>query len=169
MSETTDINQAIWIGLAKAHKAALATIESRLKQADMPPLEWYDVLLELERAGATGARAFELREKLLLPQYGLSRLLARIENAGYITRRPCEDDGRGQRLFITPSGKAIRKAIWAVYGKAIKQAIGGRLIQSDADMLLRLMALLQCQPDSEGDEDGAKAAVHPSANRRIAR
>jgi DNA-binding MarR family transcriptional regulator len=153
MTETTDINQAIWIGLSKAHKAALAIIESRLKQAEMPPLEWYDVLLELERAGGAGARAFELRETLLLPQYGLSRLLARIEKAGYLTRRPCEDDGRGQRLYITPPGMAARKAIWVIYRKAIEQAIDSRLSKTDADTLLRLMALLQCQPDTEGDED----------------
>ena len=147
------INQEIWIGLSKAHKAALATIEAALKRANMPPLEWYDVLLELDRAGDVGTRAFELRKKLLLPQYGLSRLLARIEKAGYLERRPCEDDGRGQHLFITPPGKAARKAIWEVYSKAIEQAIGGRLGQNDADTLLRLMALLQSQPNTEGDED----------------
>jgi DNA-binding MarR family transcriptional regulator len=33
---------------------------------------------------------------MLLAQYNLSRLLDRIERAGLVERRACEDDGRGQ-------------------------------------------------------------------------
>ena len=105
----------------------------------MPPLSWYDVLLELDRAGDAGARAFELGEKLLLPQYGLSRLLARIEKAGYLQRRQCQEDGRGQHLFITSTGKAVRKEIWAVYAQAIERAIGDKLNQNDSAAFLRLL------------------------------
>jgi DNA-binding MarR family transcriptional regulator len=36
-----------------------------------------------------------------LAQYNLSRLIERIERAGYLERRACEDDGRGQLIVIT--------------------------------------------------------------------
>jgi len=108
----------------------------------MPPLAWYDVLLELERAGRQGVRPFELQAELLLPQYGLSRLLDRMENAGYVRRISCDDDGRGQMLSITPSGGKIRKRIWSVYGPAIQEAIGEKMPPSGIADLSKLLALL---------------------------
>ena len=83
-----------WARLAKAQQLALAFIESALKDAKLPPLAWYDALLELERAGDRGLTPVELQREMLLAQYNLSRLIDRIEHAGYAERRPCDDDAR---------------------------------------------------------------------------
>ena len=76
-----------WARLLKAERLALARVETALKQAGLPPLAWYDVLLELERAGEAGLRPFELERALLLAQYNLSRLLDRIERGGSSSAR----------------------------------------------------------------------------------
>ena len=55
-----------WARLERARRAALGTVEARLKLAGLPALEWYDVLLELERAGEAGLRPFELQEAIAL-------------------------------------------------------------------------------------------------------
>ena len=57
-----------WARLMKAQRVALARVEAGLKRAGLPPLAWYDVLLELERAGKAGLRPFELERALLLEQ-----------------------------------------------------------------------------------------------------
>ena len=41
---------------------------------------------------------------MLLAQYNLSRLIDRIEEAGYAERRARADDGRGQVIVITAAG-----------------------------------------------------------------
>src|SRR5215472_7696605 len=92
-----------WVRLTKAQRQALVAIERALGAAKLPPLAWYDVLLELERAGGE-LRPFELERAMLLAQYNLSRLIDRMEEAGYVERRTCEDDGRGQMIVITESG-----------------------------------------------------------------
>jgi len=117
-------------------------VEGALKEAGLPPLAWYDVLLELERAGKDGIRPFELQNELLLPQYGISRLLDRIGNAGYLERFSCEDDGRGQRLVVTRSGKKMRRQMWSVYSKAIEQAVGGKLAAKEVETLSGLLERL---------------------------
>jgi DNA-binding MarR family transcriptional regulator len=124
-----------WARLMKAQQLALASIERGLKTAGLPPLAWYDVLLEVERAGAAGTRPFELERAMLMAQYNLSRLLDRIEGAGYIERRACPDDGRGQVVQITDTGKAIRRKMWPVYARAIETAIGQRLSAKEAENL----------------------------------
>ncbi len=128
-----------WARLLRAHKRALSVIESDLKAAELPPLPWYDVLLELDRAGEAGLRPFELERQLVLPQYGLSRLLDRIEKAGYIERRPCEQDGRGHELAITKAGRDTRRRMWTVYSNAIDQAVGAHLSDAEATRLAKLL------------------------------
>ncbi len=143
MSRPAKTTIDIWIGLNRTHRAILSTVEKSLKDASMPPLSWYDVLLELDNSGAKGARAYLLQNKLLLPQYALSRLLERIEKAGYLQRLSCADDGRGQILLITRSGKLIRKKIWSVYGNALQQAIGAKLSNEEKELLLKLLGQLK--------------------------
>lgn len=138
-----------WARLMKAHKLALASVERALKAAGLPPLGWYDVLLELERAGGEGLRPFELERAMLLAQYNLSRLIDRIEAAGYVERRPCPDDRRGQTIAVTERGKAVRRKMWPVYARAIEEALGKRLSAKQAEALNGLLGLLV---QGEGNE-----------------
>lgn len=139
-----------WARLLKAQRLALDSVERELKDAELPPLIWYDVLLELERAGHEGLRPFELERAMLLAQYNLSRLIDRIERAGYLERRACEDDGRGHIVAITERGKAIRRKMWPVYATAIETAVGQQLSARQAQALDDLLGRL-----IERNEDGA--------------
>ncbi|MBL4756872.1 MAG: winged helix-turn-helix transcriptional regulator [Rhizobiales bacterium] len=116
-----------WARLMKSQHLLLSRVETALKVADLPPLTWYDVLLELERAGADGLRPFELEQHLLLAQYNLSRLLDRIEKAGFIRRKAHKEDGRGQLVSITRAGSAVRRKMWPVYGSAMNEIFGDQL------------------------------------------
>ena len=128
-----------WARLLKAPQVALGQVEAALKRARLPPLAWYDVLLEVERVGAAGVRPFELERAMLLAQYNLSRLLDRIERAGYIERRACPQDRRGQVVQLTASGKALRRRMWPVYASAIEAAVGRHLSGQDAATLDRVL------------------------------
>ncbi len=131
-----------WARLMKAQKIALASIEQALKSAELPPLAWYDALLELEHAGDRGLRPFELEREMLLAQYNLSRLIDRLEQAGYVERRACADDGRGQVVVITAAGRDLRRRMWAIYGPAIQSALGDHLSAKQAEALDALLGTL---------------------------
>ena len=133
---------AAWLALNRARQGVLGEIEAALKAAGMPPLAWYDVLLELERAGQAGLRPYRLEPALLLPQYGLSRLLDRIAAAGLLQRRPAPEDRRGHRLVATAAGRLLRRRMWPVYAGALEAALGTHLgageLEALADLLCRL-------------------------------
>jgi DNA-binding MarR family transcriptional regulator len=131
-----------WVRLIKAQRLALAAVEHALRVAGLPPLDWYDVLLEVERAGDHGLRPFELERAILLAQYNLSRLVDRIEKVGYVERRACEEDGRGHLIVITADGKAMRRKMWPVYAQAIENAIGRHLATKDVETLDGLLGML---------------------------
>ena len=130
-----------WARLNQSQRRALASIEQALSAAQLPPLAWYDVLLELERAGGS-LRPFELEREMLLAQYNLSRLIDRIAAAGYVERRACQDDGRGQLVAITERGRAIRRKMWPVYARAIEAALGRQLTTKQTEALDALLRLL---------------------------
>jgi DNA-binding MarR family transcriptional regulator len=130
-----------WARLTKAQQRALDSIERALKAAKLPPLAWYDVLLELERAGGS-LRPFELEREMLLAQYNLSRLIDRMQETGYVERRALKEDRRGQAIVITAAGKTLRRRMWAVYGPAIQAAIGDHLSPKQVDTLCALLGAL---------------------------
>jgi DNA-binding MarR family transcriptional regulator len=133
-----------WARMLKTQKIALGSIEQALKAADLPPLEWYDVLLELKRAGDRGLRPFELERETLLAQYNLSRLIDRIAKTGSVERRSCEADGRGQVIVITCAGTDLLRRMWTIYGAAIQSAFGDHLTADEAETLaVTLGALIE--------------------------
>jgi DNA-binding MarR family transcriptional regulator len=129
-----------WIRLVRAQGAALSRVEADLKAAGFPSLAWYDVLLELSRHD--GLRPFEIEQHLLLAQYNLSRLLDRLSAAGLVERRPCPDDGRGQIVLITPTGRELQKRMWPAYRAAIARHVGEKLSDAEAETLARLLGKL---------------------------
>jgi DNA-binding MarR family transcriptional regulator len=133
----SDAAHGAWVQLIRAHRSALCSVERALRAADLPPLEWYDVLLELERGGPLRPR--DLQDRLLLAQYNLSRLLDRMEGEGLIARERCSDDARCQWVRVTDAGKTLRLRMWPVYAEAIEQALGAKLKTAEAQRLADLL------------------------------
>ncbi len=137
-----DSTVALWLRLMRASAAVLAGIEVRLKAEGFPPLDWYDVLWELEKAGPEGLRPMAIEERLLLPQYGTSRLLKRLGEAGLLTFAPAEGDGRGVVVTLTPAGRDLRRAMWPVYAGALETLIAAKLAPQERAAATALLARL---------------------------
>jgi DNA-binding MarR family transcriptional regulator len=133
---------AAWTSLVTANRVLLDEIENALKNAGLPRLGWYDALLEIDKAEAAGIRPFELKQRLLLPQYGISRLLDRMAKAGLVERQDAEDDGRGQIVRLTEKGRHTRQAMWPVYAGSLLQSVEHNLSQVEAAELTRLLKKL---------------------------
>ncbi len=142
MKQPDPLHVLAWINLNRAGNSVLGAIELTLKSQQLPPLAWYDVLLELERAPNMELQTRDLQERLLLPQYGLSRILKRIETAGFIERSTCEKDRRQQMLKITPSGISTRHKMWEVYGPAIQVAFADKFTRGEISTLAKLLQRL---------------------------
>ena len=146
----SDETIAAWTALMRAQRRALGTIEAALKAAGLPPLAVYDALLEIERAGPEGLRPFQLEPRLLMPQYGLSRLLDRLAADGLVLRRPAPGDRRGHVVAISPAGRKLRARMWPVYGQALEQSVGSRLGPGDAAALAQLLRRLAAEQPPQG-------------------
>ena len=135
-----------WGRLMRVSRQLVEKTEDALKANGLPPLAWYDVLHELAEAGEGGLRPFELIDRILLAQYNVSRLLARLEVDGLVEKLPVSDDGRGQTVRITPAGRETRRRIWAVYGASIAELMGDKLSAKELETLASLLGRLRDPP-----------------------
>lgn len=142
VSLPSDATILAWARLVRAHTAAMAEVEQALKAADLPSLSWYDVLLELRRAGVAGLRPVEIESRLLIAQHNVSRLIDRLVQAGLVRRERCAEDGRGQVVILEEGGRALLRRMWPIYGAAIERAVGSRLSAQEAERLADLLGKL---------------------------
>ncbi|MEP2947374.1 MAG: MarR family winged helix-turn-helix transcriptional regulator [Lentilitoribacter sp.] len=142
MTYPSDVTVQTWIRLIRAYNQSVLEIEKALSDSDFPPLSWYDMLLELERAGNKGLRQFELEHALLLKQYSVSRLVEKIEKKQYLKRETSKEDGRGKVIIITEKGKELRQRMWRVYGPKMEAVIGQKLSSAQCHELKSLLGNL---------------------------
>jgi DNA-binding MarR family transcriptional regulator len=133
----TDNRLRAWSHLLGGHGLALKAIEARLKEAGQPPFGWYDVLLELDRAGGR-LRIGELAERVIVEPYTMTRLLDRLEDAGLLRREKAPGDRRGAYAVLTAEGEAARRRMWPHYQRAILELFGAALSERDAEDLVRI-------------------------------
>ena len=132
-----------WVRLTRAQQAVQSSVERALKAEALPPLPWYDVLLELTRPEDGRLRPFEIEERTMLAQYNLSRLLDRLERDGLVRRDAFDPDGRGRWVVITPKGRETQARMWQVYSRALQESVASRLDDAEADRLTALLAKLE--------------------------
>jgi len=134
-----------WLG---AHALVLRAIEERLTAAGQPPFAWYDVLLELARAGGK-LRIGELGERLVVEPHNVTRLLDRLEAEGLLKRERAREDRRGVFAVLTEKGAALRRQMWVPYRSAIQEVFGTAVSTREAEvlttMLKRIIAHLRKQ------------------------
>ncbi|MCZ7597421.1 MAG: hypothetical protein M5U09_06290 [Gammaproteobacteria bacterium] len=72
-----------WARLARAYLTLHGRIEAALKAEGLPPLAWYDVLIEVHRAREAGIRQFEIGKRPCSPS-----TISRACSTGW-SRRVC--------------------------------------------------------------------------------
>ena len=133
----------VWARLIRTEHRLLEEVEADLKAADLPPLVWYDVVLELARAPDGQLRHRDLQARVLLAKYNLSRLIDRMIGDGLVARLPVAEDARGAYIAITAAGRQLQKRMWPVYGRSIARHFAAHLDAADLTELDRILAKLR--------------------------
>src|SRR3954470_13791015 len=107
--------EVAWCSFITTYAVVIERIERELAETELPPLGWYDVLLELSVAPEQRLRMHELARAVVLSRSGLSRLVDRLERAGLLRREADPADRRGSFAVLTEEGAAMRERMWPVY------------------------------------------------------
>ena len=100
-------------------------------------LRWYDVLVQLEEVGGS-CRMSELASRILASRSGLTRVIDRMEEAGFVRRERPEGDRRVILVSATPEGLAAFQAARAVHRRGIYEHFVSHLDERDLAALERM-------------------------------
>jgi MarR family protein len=81
----------LWQSFLAAHRQIVEQLADEMLREHQLPLEWFDVLVHLADLPGMRARQKELRDRVLLSESGVSRLLARMEKALFSDRLTATD------------------------------------------------------------------------------
>ncbi|MBD1866423.1 MarR family transcriptional regulator [Cyanobacteria bacterium FACHB-471] len=148
MTQLDEARNSLWRLFLTVHTRLVEQVEQDLKQAGLPPFEWYDVLVALKQAPGRRLRLSELAEVLLVNRTNITRLADRLEKAGLIRREACVDDRRGAFAVLTKAGSAMQQKMWKVYSQSIAQYFGRYLTEADVAVFTRALSAMLAAVDN---------------------
>ncbi len=146
-NEPTELSLSAWRAFITAHATLIDLIDRQMMVAGCIPLHWYDVLIELFEAPEQRLRLHELASKVVLSRSGLTRLVDRLENAGFLRREVDPSDRRGAFAVLTEAGRGALRRSWPVYAQGITTYFANHLSPAEAqtlsDVFTRLLEAAQ--------------------------
>lgn len=130
----------------QAWEQALTAVSRLLQQFDSNMQEeagisviWYDVLLHLNMAPEKKMRMQALTNSLVLTRSGVTRLVDRIEKAGYVRREAAAEDRRGYYAILTDEGAEVLEKAQQAHRRDIRKFFGDRLDADEQEAVFALM------------------------------
>jgi DNA-binding MarR family transcriptional regulator len=137
----SDEERGIWRAFVTTQFAINRRLDDELRQTAGLTLPEYEVLWELTNAPENRMRMNELARHLLFTRSGITRLIDRLENAGYVERDDCDHDGRGVFAALTADGFAAFESAAVVYIDRLRELFFDRL-RRELPTMRRLLAQL---------------------------
>lgn len=125
----------LWRDFLRAHAHVSSSLENDLQSRAGFPLTWFDVLFHLSDAPGGKLRLQDLADKLLFSRSGLTRLVDRIEQAGFVEREPDPHDRRGVSAVLTAAGRRAFRRATPTHRKGVDNHFLGTLNASDKKAL----------------------------------
>jgi DNA-binding MarR family transcriptional regulator len=130
--------------LIEAHALLSKRLDAELEASVGIPLLWYGVLLLIGRTPMGFRPMNELINATAFTSGGVTRLVDRMERAGFVERRPCPTDRRVHFVGLTELGHAMLERATVVHVRGIQEhlmaVLGPEQVAQLDSMLARLVA-----------------------------
>ena len=150
-----------WRAVVTGHAAVTERVQKSLAAADLPPLSWFELLSAVERSSNGRPRMSELAEWLTLSRGGITKLVDRLEEAGYLKRVSCAEDRRSLQAELTPTGERILEEMRTIYGAEVERHLS-TLSAAEAELLAAALGKVTestCRDAEAGPARAAAASV----------
>ena len=109
-------------------------------------LAWFDVLLQLRRSPDGRLKMNQIADAIVHSSGGTTRLIDRLEDAGYVERQNCPSDRRAIHVAITDTGNAKLDQALNVHLAYLQENLANRLSDPEREVLARLLTKLNSSP-----------------------
>lgn len=148
--------QRAWRNYIDATTMLLDVLDRQLQQDAGMPHGYYQILVHLSEAEQRTLRMSELADATRSSRSRLSHAVSRLEERGWVVRRECETDRRGQLAELTSKGLAALAAAAPGHVAAVRRHVIDRL---SPDQIEQLADIAQVMID--GFAEDAMPAAEP--------
>jgi MarR family transcriptional regulator, 2-MHQ and catechol-resistance regulon repressor len=139
----------LWVVLARATNAVSKHVESDVAQHDLTGTE-FGILEALYHKGPM--LLGEIQRKILVTSGGITYLVDRLVEKGFVKREECAEDRRARYAVLTPAGTALIKKMFPQHTVAIERAVSG-LTQAEQREAVQLLRKLGLAAAAQGEEE----------------
>lgn len=129
-----------WYSAVQMALRSLEAIEREVEEKTGLPAAWMEVLFFLCKEDGAKRRMSELAEQSLLSRGGATRLIARMEEAGLVTREIPPEDRRATYAVATEKGWQTMHEAGPIQKAAVERYFSDAIDEDEAE-LLREMAV----------------------------
>lgn len=155
---------AAWAAVLQTHAFVVEALERELAARRHLPLTWFEVLLRLSEASDGRMRMQDLARLAWLSKSGITRLVDRMETAGFVSRCACDHDRRVTYASITPAGRRAARAAAPLHLAAVERYFA-RHLSLDEQRLLRALLLKILRANGQASQGCESAAEKTAAAR----
>lgn len=127
-----------WYGVLQLQARTTERIARELEERTGLPASWYELMACLSGSETEGCRMNELADELLISRGGATKLVARLEEAGYVCRHTPSHDRRATYAHLTDAGRAAVDAAHPVQLELTRKYFGQYLSDAELTELTRL-------------------------------
>jgi DNA-binding MarR family transcriptional regulator len=135
---------AAWRGMLQMHAQITQALDAQMRTEHGLSVSSYEVLMFLAEAPERRLRMAEIADQVLLSRSGLTRLVDRLVQLGYVTRCAAENDGRGAYAELTDAGLEKFQAARRTHREGVREFYLDHLSTTDTvvlgDIFTRLAA-----------------------------
>ncbi|MCW6005154.1 MarR family transcriptional regulator [Micromonospora sp. CPCC 205371] len=141
--------QRTWRAFLHSSRALFDTLDRELQRDAQMPHAYYEILVRLSEAPERTMRMSELAEATSSSRSRLSHAVARLEESGWVRRRDCPTDRRGQLAVLTEHGFEVLVAAAPGHVEGVRSHLFDQLTPQQVSQLREISEALLGHLDPE--------------------
>jgi DNA-binding MarR family transcriptional regulator len=148
------LEDRVWRSFLEVNGRLDRVLDRQLQVDSGLPLTYYVVLAMLSEAPDRQLRMAELAEVTTSTPSRISHAVARLEEAGWVERRPCATDRRGWLAVLTDEGFRVLQAAAPGHVEAVRRVFFDPLTRSQVETLVDAFTAML---DALREEDASRS------------
>jgi DNA-binding MarR family transcriptional regulator len=142
--------QRAWLAFLGASELLMASLDAQLQRDAGFPHAYYAILAQLSSAPDRTRRMSELASVVNASPSRLSHAVGKLEERGWVERRPCDDDRRGTLARLTDEGYAVLRAHAPGHVAAVREGLFDALTPEQVGQLEQICTAVLTRLDPSG-------------------
>ena len=155
----------VWRAFLFAQSTLMPRLDADMRADAGLTLAEFDALLNLSFDRARRLRMSDLADQVLLSRSGITRMVDRLEQKGYVRRDACAPDGRGAFAVLTDAGLERVQAALPLHLARVDALFMGHIASGDEAAVIRALGAVAAANSRPLPSDEASTAALDRAAR----